>query len=57
MLNKHIYRLITGACELGCNDWIRNNNIQVEEISVRDLIPLLEKTNAYGVEKIKNLVK
>ena len=57
ILNKDLYRAITGACELGTNNWIKQNNIQVEEISVRELIPLLEKTNAYGLNKIKNLVK
>jgi len=56
-LNKQLYRLITGACELGTNNWINKNNIQVEEISVKELIPLLEKTNAYGLNKIKSLVK
>jgi len=57
ILNKELYRLITGACELGTDNWIKNNNIQVEEISVRELIPLLEKTKAYGLDQIKSVIK
>jgi hypothetical protein len=50
------YRLITGACESGCLSWINQNNIKVERMKAIDLLPLLEKSHAYGVEKFKSLI-
>ena len=51
------YRLITGACEMGCNSWLANNNLTgVEEMRADKLLPLLKKTNAYGYEKFNQLV-
>ena len=50
------YRIITGACEMGCKDWMERNNIKVGEIKASELLPLLEKTNAYGLERFKELV-
>ena len=51
---KH-YRLITGACKFGVNEWMKSNNITNSEILAKDLLPLLEKTNAYGLERFKKL--
>ena len=58
------YRAITGACGIGINDWIEQN-IPVETrpgvikngILVRDLLPILEKTGAYGLSKFKALIQ
>ena len=60
------YRLLTGACDSGCRSWMKNNNIPfkvvgedtVEEkpIKAKDLLPILEKSNAYGFEKFKSLI-
>ena len=64
------YRMVTGACDLGCRHWMEANNIPYivenkgtdrertkEEgvIMASDILPLLEKTNAYGVERFKQL--
>ena len=51
------YRIITGACEFGVKEWIKANNIKSNEILAKDLLPLLEKTNAYGLDKFKKLIK
>ena len=56
MIDIKYYRIITGACEMGCQDWIKQNNIIEKEISAQELYRLLEKTNAYGFEKFKQLV-
>jgi hypothetical protein len=50
------YRLITGACELGVKSWMEQNNITVESIKAKDLLPILKKTNAYGLERFQNLI-
>ena len=53
---KH-YRLMTGACEMGCNNWLAQNNLQgVTEMKASELLPLLEKTDAYGYTRFKQLV-
>ena len=51
---KH-YRLITGACEFGVNEWMNSNKIS-EGITAKKLLPILEKTNAYGLERFKKLI-
>ena len=50
------YRLITGACELGVKSWMATNNFAKEEIKASELLPLLEKTNAYGLDRFKALI-
>ncbi len=67
LLTVKYYRLLTGACDLGCRSWMQSNNISftvvdgetVEEkpILAKDLLPILEKSNAYGVEKFKELIQ
>ena len=49
------YRLITGACELGVKYWMKENKVK-EGISAEDLLPILEKTNAYGLDSFKKLI-
>ncbi len=55
ILTIKYYRLLTGACEFGVNEWMKSNNIN-EGILAKDILPLLEKTNAYGLEKFKRLI-
>ena len=50
------YRIITGACQSGVEGWMRTNGIEKTEMAAKDLLPLLEKTNAYGLSKFKELV-
>jgi hypothetical protein len=57
------YRLITGACEMGVNSWINNVFNEKEKaivlkngIKAKDLLPILEGNNAYGIERFKQLL-
>ncbi|MEC4049766.1 hypothetical protein OX284_010035 [Flavobacterium sp. SUN046] len=56
IIDVNYYRLVTGACELGCKDFIKQNNLTKDKYRADELLPLLEKTNAYGVEKFKSLI-
>lgn len=56
LINKEYYRVVTGACKNGMEQWIKVNEIEDESIKAKDLIPLLEKTNAYGLDRIKKLI-
>ncbi|MDR2274318.1 MAG: hypothetical protein LBF27_25650 [Sphingobacterium sp.] len=65
------YRIVTGACDLGCRDFmtrfaipytvekdIHGNDKTVESEPMRadKLLPLLRQSNAYGVEKFESLI-
>ena len=50
------YHTVTGACKMGIESWMRNNNIEADKIKAKDLLPILEKTNAYGYSKFKSLI-
>jgi hypothetical protein len=56
MISVNYYRVVTGACELGCKDFIQKNNLTKEEYRADELLPILEKNNAYGLERFKKLV-
>jgi hypothetical protein len=57
ILSVQHFRLITGACQMGCDNWLKENNIKANKMKVSKLLPLLEKTNAYGYETLKKLVQ
>ena len=61
------YRMITGACDAGCRSFMKHNDIpfrvnedgyteELKPIKAKDLLPILERCNAYGFEKIKGLI-
>ena len=56
IINIQYYRIITGACELGVKKWMEQNNITKNEYKAKDLLPLLEKTHAYGLDKFRSLI-
>lgn len=66
LLTVNYYRLITGACDLGVRDFMKQNGLEFEivnektkeinPIKAKDLLPLLERNNAYGIEKFKSLL-
>ena len=56
IITVQYYRIITGACEMGCKSWMQQNNIKKESYKAGELLPLLEKTNAYGLENFKKLI-
>ena len=51
------FRAITGACSFGVDSWIKENNIKTDKIKVSELLPILEKTNAYGLSSFKEMIK
>ena len=56
VIDIRYYRLITGACELGVRDWMQRHNITTEKIKAKDLLPLLRKYDAYGLERFEKLI-
>ena len=48
------YHAITGACETGIKAWMQQNS--ASEMPAKDLLPILEKTNAYGYQKFLKLI-
>lgn len=57
------YRLITGACQFGVNQWLESNfkqeeidKIESQGIKVREILPTLERSNAYGLQNFKKLI-
>ncbi len=50
------YRLVTGACEMGVRDWMEKNGITKDKIKASELLPLLKKTNAYGLDRFTALI-
>lgn len=56
VITEQYYRTITGACEQGIKNWREENNITVESLTAKELLPILEKTNAYGMEQFKALI-
>jgi CheY-like chemotaxis protein len=72
IITVDLYRIVTGACEFGCRDFMTKHNIPFDvknrgasdettlmttELKAKDLFPLLQKDNAYGFEKFKSLVQ
>jgi hypothetical protein len=61
------YRVITGACNLGCKDFLDRHKIpykmvgervvEEEPIKAIALLKLLEKDGAYGMDRFKKLLK
>lgn len=57
IISVQYYRIITGACQQGCESWIKANNIKKDKYKASELLPILEKTNAYGLGKFKSLLQ
>ena len=56
LLTKKHYRLITGACEFGVNEFMKQHNLTKESYRADEIIPILKKTNAYGFQQIEKLI-
>ena len=50
------YRIITGACEQGVKSWMQQNGITKDKIKASELLPLLKKSNAYGLDRFQKLL-
>jgi hypothetical protein len=55
IITVEYYRIVTGACQAGCESWLRQNNISKTEYKAAELLPILENSNAYGYETFKKL--
>jgi hypothetical protein len=49
------YRIYTGSCQQGAGDFQKKHNLK-DEYLAKDLLPILEKHNAYGLENFKKLI-
>jgi hypothetical protein len=49
------YRAITGACREGVKSWMQSNGI-ADGITAGKLLPILRKTNAYGLSSFEKLL-
>ena len=57
MISKAYYRIITGACTAGVNDWVEKNGLGGKtEIRADELLPILEKSGAYALDRFKQLI-
>jgi hypothetical protein len=57
IITDQYYHIITGACEQGISDWKNRNNITTDKIIAKELLPLLQTTNAYGLDRFKQLIE
>ncbi len=65
MITVQYYRTLTGACDMGCRDWLNRNNIpykiidgktvESEPMRADDLVKILDK-NTYGSDKFRELI-
>jgi len=63
VITTQYYRVVTGSCEMGVSNWMQSNFNEKERnkilkngIKAKDLLPLLEQSNAYGLERFKSLI-
>jgi hypothetical protein len=50
MITVDRYRAITGACSHGVQMWLEENKITEKEMRAKDILPILQETNAYAVD-------
>ena len=55
VIDVNYYRTVTGACEFGVRSFIDSHKLK-KSYKASELLPILEKNNAWGLEKIKSLI-
>jgi hypothetical protein len=57
------YRLVTGACEFGVKSWMdqvfndaERKTISEKGIKAKDLLPILRKNSAYGLDRFEKMI-
>lgn len=55
-ITRRLYHIITGACYEGIDDFLEKANILVKSMTVENLLPILEKHNAYGLNVLKKII-
>jgi hypothetical protein len=56
IITPEYYHIVTGSCKAGIASWLQSNNIAVTEITAKELLPILEERQAYGLESFKRLI-
>ena len=51
------YRSITGACSTGVQMFRERHGLTKDKYTVAELLPILERNNAYGISRFKELVR
>ena len=51
------YRAITGACSTGVQMFRDAHGLTKDRYTVKELLPILEKNNAYGIQRFKQLIQ
>ena len=68
LITVNHYRAITGACNMGCKDFLEKNKIpftvndagnvvEVAPVKAKDLLILLKKDNSYGLSKFERFIQ
>ena len=57
IITVDMFRIITGACQTGCEQWMRQNGVKVTKMRADKLLGLLQKTNVYGAQKFAGLME
>jgi hypothetical protein len=56
IISIQYYRIITGACESGVKNWMAQNGIKKTKMKASELLPILKKTNGYGLQQFEKLI-
>lgn len=56
LITVNYYRLLTGSCQSGVEAFRKAHGLTKEKYKAKDLLPILEKNQAYGLERFKKLV-
>jgi hypothetical protein len=56
LIDIEYYHMATGSCVLGIKEWMQSNNMEDKKYKASELLPILEKTNAYGLQTFKKLI-
>ncbi len=53
---KNLHELENRTCEMGVKNFIEQNGLKKSKYKASELLPILQKNNAYGLEKFKTLI-
>jgi len=63
IITINYYRVVTGSCEMGVKSWMNQvfnaeelANVTKNGIAAKDLLPILKKHNAYGLERFQKMI-
>ena len=63
VITVQYYRIVTGACQFGVDSWMNSTFNEKEKASIlkngikaKDLLPILKKKSAYGLDRFQSLI-